>query len=138
MKGFSSDFLGTLTAYEWPGNVRELFSTLDYALTQALNEQTLFPYHLPTNVRAMVLRSAFEGSSTAGPGSADTASAVPSFNHFPQWKEFRKALIADGEKQYLNNLMAITKGDVKKAARQSDLSVPRLYELLRKHRIRNR
>ncbi len=143
MMGFSPDFLSMMGEYGWPGNVRELFGALEYAMTQALEEQTLFPYHLPTHIRAQVVRSSFEGA--ASPPSGDEISVHPSTgkgatdrNQFPKWKEFRKALVNDGEKQYLQNLLALAEGDVKSASRLSDLSVPRIYELLRKHGLSTR
>jgi len=53
-------------------------------------------------------------------------------------KEFRKSHIEKGEKQYLQNLLSQANGNVKKAAQMSGLSVPRLYELFRKHQIATR
>jgi len=143
MKGFSPDFLSMMGEYRWPGNVRELFGALEYAMTQALEEQTLFPYHLPTHIRAQVVRSSFEGAVSPPSGGEifvppSTGNGATDRNHFPKWKEFRKALVNDGEKQYLQNLLALAEGDVKSASRLSNLSVPRIYELLRKHGLSTR
>ena len=135
VKGFSPGFLDILTSYNWPGNVRELHSVIEYAIAESINEQTLFPKHLPSHVRIQVARSSFGDPDTK----ADTDQSISdSFEGFPKWKDFRKTLIADGEKRYLRELMTHAGNDVKQASRLSSLSQPRLYELLRKYKISTR
>ncbi len=134
MKGFAPNFFNYLDAYEWPGNVRELFGVLEWTLAQALHEQTIFPRHLPGAIRASVTRSHFkEPEEEPVP---ERGAAFP--EELPLWKEYRAALIADGEQRYLRELISRTEGNVKKASRLSGISSPRLYELLRKHHISTR
>jgi len=57
IKGFSPEFFEALGAYEWPGNVRELLNALESALAAAGNEPTLFPVHLPTQIRIKLARA---------------------------------------------------------------------------------
>src|SRR5208283_4709350 len=56
-KGFSPEFFDALMAYEWPGNVRELVSAIEHAISDAYHEPTLFPKHLPLDLRVKVARS---------------------------------------------------------------------------------
>jgi two-component system NtrC family response regulator len=56
-KGFSSGFFQALEAYNWPGNIRELFNALERAFAASQQEPTLFPKHLPTNIRVKVTQS---------------------------------------------------------------------------------
>ncbi len=135
MKGFATNFFHYLEAYDWPGNVRELFSVLEWTLAQALHEQTIFPKHLPGSIRARVTRSHFNEQVEE---EARPESAVDLPEELPPWREYRGALIAEGEKRYLREVISRTGGNVKKASRLSGISSPRLYELLRKHHISTR
>ncbi len=137
IKGFSSDFLDVLAAYRWPGNVRELYSSLESAAAHAQYEPTLFPKHLPTNIRIEVARSSVGGLAPDGTSGGIERSESAS-GELLQWKDFKRSLIAEGEKGYLRDLMLRTAGEVKQASELSGLSQPRLYELLRKHGISTR
>ena len=61
-KGFAPESLEALLAHDWPGNVRELFNTLDRALAESRYEPTLFPKHLPSQIRIKVARAAVAGT----------------------------------------------------------------------------
>src|SRR5208283_1221820 len=56
-KGFSPEFFDDLMVYEWPGNVRELVNAIERAVSDAYHEPTLFPKHLPLDIRVKVARS---------------------------------------------------------------------------------
>lgn len=127
-KGFSPEFFDCLMAYDWPGNVRELVNTLERALAAARYEPTLYPNHLPSHIRIKAVRGAVRKDT---PGKSEPPRSAP----LPGLKEFREAAIARAEKQYLQDLMALTGNDIKEACRVSQLSMPRLYALLKKHRI---
>jgi len=137
MKGFSPDFLDALMSYHWPGNVRELFSALESSVAQAQYEPTLFPKHLPMNIRIKIARSSI-GETGEREKTEPSAIIDGTTNEFRKWKEFKQSLLADGERRYLKDLMARTNSDIKKASKLSGLSQPRLYELLRKHGISTR
>ena len=131
-KAVSPEFFEVLEAYCWPGNVRELFSTLDAALANALHETTLFARHLPQNLRIEVARSRFD------PQSPEMASPTKRFDFtagLPNWQQFRRAHVEDGERAYLEALITHCQGNVMKAAQYSGLSRPHLYGLLRKYDI---
>jgi len=133
MKDFSPDFLEMLTSYDWPGNIRELLSALELAVVQAFNEPTLFPKHIPPHIRIQTARYSL-GEETHH----ELKEEKNSPKKILKWKEFRKALIAEGEERYLHDLILETGGNIKKASQLSELSQPRLYELLRKYEISTR
>jgi two-component system NtrC family response regulator len=127
-KGFSPELFDCLMAYDWPGNVRELINTLERALAAARHEPTLYPSHLPSHIRVKVARCAV---SKEGLAKDEAPRAAPLL----KLKDFREMAIGRAEKQYLQDLMEITGNDIKEACRLSSLSMPRLYALLKKHRI---
>jgi two-component system NtrC family response regulator len=129
-KGFSPEFLDTLKAYHWPGNIRELVNTLDRALAAARFEPTLFPKHLPIDIRVQKARASINHKTVSDEGHGpDAPRALPSIH------EFREAASLQAEKNYLNELMGLCEGDIKEACRISGLSQSRLYALLQKHKI---
>jgi two-component system NtrC family response regulator len=128
-KGFAPEFFEALMAYDWPGNVRELVNTLERALAAARHEPTLFPNHLPSDLRIKVARIAVSKESPNG------SREVPR-PLLPKLKEFREAAVARAEKQYLQDLMNLVNNNIKEACVVSALSVPRLYALLKKHKIK--
>ncbi len=125
-KGFSPEFLDTLMAYDWPGNVRELVNAMDSALAMAGHNPTLFSYHLPVQIRVQAARIAMSQDNCKEQGLA--AGSDPAAD-FPTLKEFRNSQ----EKEYLQNLISLTKRDIKKVCWLSGISRSRLYELLAKY-----
>ena len=120
-KGFSPDFFEALTAYDWPGNVRELVHAIEHAITDAYHEPTLFPKHLPLDIRVKVARSAVK--------SAPPPNTTPS--PLQPLTMYRQAT----ERQYLQELMVQCGGNMKEALRLSGLSRSRLYALLKEYEI---
>jgi two-component system NtrC family response regulator len=129
-KGFSPEFIDTLLAYTWPGNVRELVNSLDRALIAARFDPTLFPAHLPMDVRVEVTRSSLQRKT-----SSDETSVGGGSSPLPKLRELRDRLIEQAERQYLRDLMALCHGDILKACELSGLSQSRLYALLQKYDI---
>ncbi|MBI5522965.1 MAG: sigma-54-dependent Fis family transcriptional regulator [Desulfarculus sp.] len=136
-KGLSPDFLAALMAYPWPGNVRELVNTLEQVLTRAGQAPTLFPRHLPQELRVYLARaSAGAGDSAASGqtppragGAAGPAAPAALPTGLPSLKEHRRGQ----DRQYLQELLLLTGGQVAEACRVSGLSRSRLYELLKEH-----
>ncbi len=121
-KGFSPEFFDALMAYEWPGNVRELVSAIERAISDAYHEPTLFPKHLPLDLRVKVARSSVRNEATPTPeGVAPLGSLA----------ECREA----AERRYLQDLMLQTNGKIKEACRISGLSRSRLYALFKEHNL---
>jgi len=61
--------------------------------------------------------------------------AVSATVNLPKLRDYREAAVAQAEKEYLQELMARAQNDLQEACRISDLSQPRLYALLKKHRV---
>jgi two-component system NtrC family response regulator len=133
MKGFSLDLLDTLLDYDWPGNVRELINALERAIAVAGTSPTLFPAHLPAEIRIKVKRGQVreEGQGTEALHPAPSGSERP----LATLQEHREAEVARAEQQYLVELMARTQGNIREACQVSGLSRSRLYGLLKKHGI---
>jgi two-component system, NtrC family, response regulator len=121
-KGFSPEFFDALMAHDWPGNVRELVNAIEHAVTAAYNSPTLFSRHLPVEIRIRVARSAVRKESLS-PGSNEL-SLISLTDH-------RQA----ADRQYLQDLMFQTKGNIRQACATSGLSRSRLYALLKEHNI---
>jgi two-component system, NtrC family, response regulator len=119
-KGFSPEFFDALNAYDWPGNVRELVNAIERAITAAYNSPTLFSKHLPVEIRVKIARSAVKKD--APPLSSGEPSLLP-------LHQYRQAT----ERQYLQDLMVLTKGSMQEACRISGVSRSRLYALLKEH-----
>lgn len=127
-KGFSPEFMECLMAYDWTGNVRELFNTLDSALTSAGDAPTLYPKHLPANIR---LTGVDEPSTEAG---GSRYLETPSLNfgaHLPSIRDYRAAM----DVKYLTELMRRAKGSITQACLASGLSKSQLHHLVKKHAI---
>jgi two-component system NtrC family response regulator len=143
-KGFVPEFMETLEAYDWPGNVRELINTLEKAIFAGHESPTLFPLHLPRNVRLSYIQNALSQKQTeTQPGSADTPSmkgeglslAVNLADPLPPLKQLRDEVTEQLEAVYMKHLMSHAQNDLDLVGRLSGLSKPRIYALLKKHNI---
>ena len=128
VKGFSPEFFKTLYAYDWPGNIRELVNALESALSAALHEPIVFPKHLPTHIRVRLARDAVQKKEAV----------LTPYGITGTLKECRDSAIEREERQYLQELMAITGGNIKKSCEISGLSRVRLYVLLTKYTIKRK
>ena len=129
-KTFSPDFIEALLSYPWPGNVRELVNAIERAVAASSSASTLFRRHLPSEIRIQLVR-AKAGNPLPNNDDMDTLSS----RSLPTLKELRVSVYEKAEKQYLSDVLKRTAGDIEQACQVSDLSLPRMYELLRKHRI---
>ena len=129
-KGFAPEFLDTLMGYAWPGNVREFVNSMEQTLAAAHAEPTLFPKHLPLNIRIQVTRATVthESVAQANPGSSPVYS-------LPKLHDYREAIYHDAEKNYLHDLFSRSERSISHACQLSGLSPSRLYALMKKHEI---
>jgi two-component system NtrC family response regulator len=133
-KSCAPDLLDALASYHWPGNVRELVNVLERTIASAGEEPILFAYHLPTYLRVQLARAAVSREPEAGqPEEPGTPGGPPAT--LGTLKEVRDQAVAQAEKRYLEDLMAYTGGEVKRACQVSDLSRGRLYALMKKHGV---
>ena len=127
-KGFAPEFFQALTFYDWPGNVRELVNTIDSSLAAAMDDPTLHAKHLPLNIRICMARAPLDKKKHSP---TITGSQKGPDTHLPPLRDYRNLY----EKQYLQELIRVSSGDMKKACVTSKVSRSRLYELLAKHQI---
>ncbi|MBW1861681.1 MAG: sigma-54-dependent Fis family transcriptional regulator [Deltaproteobacteria bacterium] len=131
-KGFSPEFFDTLNAYDWPGNIRELIHTMERVLTVARFEPTLFPRYLPQKVRIHVARASIRKKEDGKDNSVidkDPALSLPTL------QKVREEALSRVERQYLHDLIILTRRDIREACRISGLSRSRLYDLLKKYKV---
>ncbi len=132
MKGFSTDFLEALHNYDWPGNVRELLHTMESAVTLAQDEPTLFPTHLPMQMRISMLKANIvEQQKTPSPN-PEEEHIITAFTSFT---ETRRNVLEKMERSYLVELIKRSSGDLKTALKISGLKQTRLYDLMKKHNL---
>ena len=135
IKGFSPEFLESLSSYEWPGNVRELINTMEQVLVAADNDRTLFPRHLPIHIRVKLARASIaDMTEQKGKSPSDIDASSP----FPTFREFRRQSIAEMERQYLQDLIAMTNGSIDACCSISGLRRSRLYGLMKDHQIKRK
>jgi two-component system NtrC family response regulator len=128
MKGFSPEFIKSLTAYKWPGNVRELLHALERSLYMAFREATLYPQHLPDHIRIDLVRHSISVAVPHGAnGDRISQTGLPSF------RDYRE----NTDKIYLTQLLSLARGNIREACRISNLSRSRLYDLLKQHNVMN-
>lgn len=153
----SDEYLTTLKQHKWPGNVRELIHAIDHSISCAINEQTLYPQHLPTDIRIHLVQTSLS-SNLERDGDSDNSENVTHrrfglvgrttlvmkipdkgaseiSEQFPNLQNWRENALADAEKKYLCNLMAHTKGNIKTACLVAQISRSRLYALLSRYGI---
>ena len=134
-KGFSPEFLEVLSSYDWPGNVRELINTIEWAISAAQDDPTLYQNHLPPHIRIKLARASVNKPSQNKPA---PQVSTESSKKTQTLQQVRNAAIAGIEKEYLQELMTNEKNDIKTVCHLSGLSRPRLYALLKKYNISKR
>lgn len=125
-KAVSPEFFKLLTKYKWPGNVRELLNVLEYALASAGNDPTLFPKHLPPEMRVSDLGLKDESAAQA---ELSWSTGLNKQGALPTLNDYRQSL----EREYLLELIRRSGGDRQSACKMSGISQSRLYGLLSKH-----
>ena len=129
-KGFSPEFLETLMGYAWPVNIREFVNTMEQTLASAHVEPTLFPKHLPLNIRIQVTRASVVHESVTSPHLGNSR-----VHGLPKLHEYRESVYNDAEKSYLHDLFSRSERSISHACQLSGLSPSRLYALMKKHEI---
>lgn len=103
--------------YTWPGNVRELENAIKHAVTFA-QDGKIVPDVLPPRIL---------NQARPDPGSTGRAAEAMSDPH--RCKSLR-AFLRDREKEYLEQVLALTHGDKEKAAKALKISLATLYRKL--------
>jgi len=136
-KGLTPEFMDVLCSHNWPGNVRELFNVLETSVVAAQFDSTLYPHHLPVDLRVRIARETVSERHEACTGTAHALSPYSPLQKpgFPNWRDYRTTGMDDLERRYFTDLMRHTKGNRQQACELSDLKPARLYQLLSKHGI---
>jgi two-component system NtrC family response regulator len=124
-KGLSIELMDALGAYTWPGNVRELINTIDGMLAVAPNDATLYPKHLPLNIRVQVVCRESEMPRAMEEPRVTVVGSLPAF----------KAYREEAEIHYLRELMVAAEHKILRACKISGISRSRLYEMLSKYKL---
>ncbi len=133
-KGFTPDFLETLTLYRWPGNVRELIGALEHSFSSGLGEPVLYPIHIPVNIRVSVARSSV--GKTRGRGTELKVSQILKNGTPTSWNTYKRSGTNALQRQYFKELVEHCKGNLEEVSNISGLGRARLYELLKKHGLK--
>lgn len=134
IKGILPETLETLNAYPWPGNIRELHNVLEKAILAEPFNPALYPVHLPPEIRLHHIRSIVSSKSEhyqhfhAPTAHSQSGTLLP-------FKEYRRLVVENVEKQYLQNLLQEAEGDLSKACTLAQFSRSRLYYLLKAHSL---
>ena len=131
-KEATSGFEDLLLAYDWPGNVRELKHAIERACASSGDGQELFARHLPTEIRIDLARKRSVPPPCSTPAAAARPLSAPgTLLTFPSLRDMK----AHAEKNYVAELLAACRGDVRQAASIAGVSRGHFYELLRKYQL---
>jgi len=128
-KTLDEDVLVILAAHQWPGNVRELFTVLERACLAADREKTLYPMHLPSELRIKATRASLEKSRVEETHAAILEFGAPRMSLFLSLREFKETQ----ERGYLAALIEAHGRDVQAMFALSGLSRSHFYALLKKY-----
>ena len=131
-KEISPEFLDVLLKHRWAGNVRELVHTLERSIAAAFHEPVLYLKHLPVAIRVDVKKNAVMESRKRKTRLEAPETSTPEIG---RWKNVRETSVLLAEKKYLEDLLSLTGGRIKAACTVSGLSRPRLYSLMKKHKL---
>ncbi|SDU36025.1 sigma-54-dependent transcriptional regulator [Desulfobacula phenolica] len=128
----SREFSEELKFYEWPGNVRELINTIDLVFSEAGDGTTLFPHHLPENIRAVNIRNKIKAQNKANKNTPSFFPNKKKIGSIPKLKDH----IENTKHAYIQNLISVTQGNIKETCRISGLSRGHIYRLLQQYNIK--
>ncbi|MDQ7833479.1 MAG: sigma-54 dependent transcriptional regulator [Desulfovibrionaceae bacterium] len=150
LKGFSPEFFDFMLEYDWPGNVRELVNTVENIVVRARLDPTLYPKHLPSEIRIRGMgggRKNGQGNgqgALATPGEIGDAEIGGAASVGQEPGEQVELLIPfddykrQTERNYFQAVMASCQGDIRQACDLSKLGKQSLYRYLRIHGISTR
>ncbi|HPQ42466.1 MAG TPA: sigma-54 dependent transcriptional regulator, partial [bacterium] len=117
--------------YAWPGNVRELINVMERAVLLCRGDM-ITPIDLPREISAGSPGPApefYENLLPAATGPGEDLTGIP-------LRRARRQMVAQLEREYLNELLQKSGGRVGDAARRAGITARSLYELMRRHGIR--
>jgi len=116
----SRDAMRKLVRYSWPGNIRQLEHVVQRALILT-DGATIGPEHVPLDEM----------------GDADPGETVPFNEHLPL-SEVKDRVVDGLERAYLDKVLSLYRGNVRKTARHAGLSERSIYQKLKKYDLDRR
>ena len=105
IKGFTPAAIQRMTLYDWPGNIRELQNKVEHAVIMT-NKDVITPEDLFTETNTLK-------------------------NIFNSYKDAKERF----EREYIENLLKISKGNVTNASKIAKRYRADIYKLIKKHNI---
>lgn len=144
----SHPFIEAIQTYDWPGNVRELKNILEQVILTT-SEKTLYPDHLPKEIRTMVLKKIFAAkrehqdtppliAETVVPQpvmACDLAHRLAQGLTIPSIKSYRQDAVDQAEKHYLEVVLSHTRGNTAEAIAISGIAKSQFYRLMKKYQL---
>ncbi|MCU0724290.1 MAG: sigma-54 dependent transcriptional regulator [Planctomycetes bacterium] len=145
--GIAPGAMRAMCRYPWPGNVRELNNVIERAILLC-DDTEITLSHLPESIAD--LASGPPGHPVAAPDEAEPPEApvtspasgpagrlaLPEVWLTKSLQEVRKSYLADLERQYIEGLLAATRGRIGEAARRAGLQERSLYEKMKQFGLR--
>ena len=141
-EGMTPDATSVMQNYAWPGNVRELLNVVErtallWSKTGKIEAQDIsipevFSPRSPTPPTPPKRKSEF--NDTYRPGISMNISNYSSGS--PTFTNLKKKWSDEFEKEYLENLLARTQGNVTAAAKESGIDRSNFLRLVRRHQIK--
>jgi len=125
--GFTPAGIGVLQQHPWPGNVRELANVIKRAMLICGSENRL---DAPDISRFIDGNAPLQAGATA-PGTAVDINAFESF------KEAKKSVVSAFERQWIQEVLKASGGNVSQAARRSRMDRKSFYELMKRNDIQS-
>ncbi len=123
----SQELFNVVRGSQWTGNVRELASVMEAAVINAGSAPTIYPKHLPGNVRVSFLR---ERNTRTREPAPRPETVLPQLRKQQSkampYREYKAAC----DKEYFARLLEETGHDISKVSKISGLSVPSVYRYL--------
>ncbi len=116
VSGVTKEAMDVLMKHDYPGNVRELKNTIEQAVIMAESD-TISVEDLPRRLREKI--------------PSGVSAAAPTMD----FKDMKKKVLEDFERQYLEHLLTQVAGNISKASEISGINRVNFYKLLKRHDI---
>lgn len=123
-KKLARPLLKGLSGHNWPGNVRELRNVMEAAVIEAGQGVTIYPKHLPSQVRVAILETGVRSQPTPAEARQNKRDEI-TWNGltYLEYKRIRDC-------SYFQQLMDVCEFDMLRASQLSGLSVASIYRHL--------
>ncbi len=118
----SAGALECLVRYPWPGNIRELANAIERGVIVGTKAE----------IQVTDLPNAIQAHST----DASAATALPSNWHQVPWREVRQRVLDETERKYLSEVLRVSSGRIRVAAKRAGMAPRSLTEKMKKYGLR--